>query len=102
MSLFETMKGIKLPTTDAERNELVVTEGSNGFWDYHLSRRVNHLRALCGAATLPTAIPVSAWGAPAEEGLPKSPNYCEKCARLAWPEGQAAGDAASPGSARNG
>ena len=52
MSLFETMKGIKLPTTDAERNELVVTEGANGFWNYHLARRVNHLRALCGAALI--------------------------------------------------
>lgn len=86
MSLFETMKGIKLPTTDEERNELVITEGSNGFWNYHLSRRANHMRALCGTATLPTALPVSAWDAPAEAGLPKTPTYCEKCARLAWPE----------------
>lgn len=95
MSLFETMKGIKLPTTDAERNELVVTEGSNGFWNYHLARRVNHLRALCGAPTLPTAIPVSAWGAAAQENLPKSPTYCEKCAALAWPPAEPAQDAAA-------
>ncbi len=85
MSLFETMKGVKIPTTDEERNELVITEGSNSFWNYHLSRRVNHMRALCGAATLPTALPVSAWGAPGEAGLPKSPTYCQKCADIAWP-----------------
>jgi hypothetical protein len=36
---------------------------------------------------LPTAFPVSAWGAPGEEGLPKAPTYCEKCARIAWLDG---------------
>lgn len=88
MSLFDVMKqsGMQIPTTEAERNELVVTEYSNGYWQYHLSRRANVMRALCGTPTLPTAIPVSAWGAPGEEGLPKSPTYCEACARAAWPQ----------------
>lgn len=100
MSLFDTMKqsGVQIPTTEAERNELVVTEGSTGYWYYHLSRRVNLMRALCSAPTLPTAIPLSAWGAPAEEGLPKSPTYCQACARIAWPQPESAGDASSPGS----
>lgn len=90
MSLFETMKGVKIPTTDAERNELVVTEGSNGYWNYHLSRRVSLMRALCGKPTLPTAIPLTAWGAPSEENLPKPPTYCEACTRLAWPPAESA------------
>ena len=91
MSLFDVLKhsGAPIPTTDAERNELVVTEGSTGYWHYHLSRRASIMRGLCGAPTLPTAIPVSAWGAK-EEGLPKPPKYCEKCAALAWPPSGAA------------
>lgn len=87
MSLFESMKGVPIPKTEAERNEVVVTESSHGIWDYHLSRRTNIMRALCGAPTMPTAIPVSAWGAKAEENLPRQPVYCEKCAQLAWPKG---------------
>ncbi|MBS0304960.1 MAG: hypothetical protein JSR43_06200 [Proteobacteria bacterium] len=86
MSLFETMKGVPIPRTEAERNELVVTEASDGYWSYHLSRRVSLMRSLCGKATLPTAIPVSAWGSKPEENLPKAPTYCQACARLAWPE----------------
>jgi len=89
MSLFESMKGVPLPTTDAERNELAVTESSHGIWDYHLSRRSNIMRSLCGAPTMPTAIPVSAWGEQPAEELPRRPMYCETCARLAWPEGKA-------------
>ncbi|MDE2613099.1 MAG: hypothetical protein KGL78_06620 [Burkholderiales bacterium] len=86
MSLFETMKGVPVPKTEAERNELVVTEVANGFWDYHLSRRASIMRSLCGKSTLPTAIPLSAWGAKMEENLPKAPSYCPACARLAWPD----------------
>ncbi len=100
MSLFDSLNqsGIQIPKTDAERNELVVTEGSTGYWHYHLSRRVNVMRGLCGAPTLPTAIPLSAWGAPAEEGLPKPPKYCDACARLAWPASDTT-DAATASSA---
>jgi len=86
MSLFETMKGVPIPQTEAERNELVVTEAANGFWDYHLSRRASLMRSLCGKSTLPTAIPVSAWEAQPQESLPKKPVYCRTCARLAWPQ----------------
>lgn len=89
MSLFESMKGVQIPKTEAERNELVVTESSHGIWDYHLSRRANIMRSLCGTPTMPTAIPVSAWGEQLDENLPRRPTYCETCARLAWPQGGA-------------
>lgn len=92
MSLFDVLKnaGTPIPTTEAERDELVVTEVSTGYWTYHLSRRRNIMRGLCGAPTLPTAMPLSAWGAPGDENLPahKQPVYCEKCAWIAWPNGQ--------------
>lgn len=94
MSLFDAMKnaGVEIPKTEAERNQLVITEVSTGYWQYHLSRRGNIMRGLCGAATLPTAMPLSAWGAPGDPGLPKDkgPRYCEKCANIAWPNGQPA------------
>jgi len=98
MSLFDTMKGVPLPTTEAERNEFVVSEVSHGFWEYHLSRRNNILRALCGAPTMPTAMPLSAWGSQVEEGLPRRPVYCEACASIAWPlSDEAAKDAKRSG-----
>jgi hypothetical protein len=85
MSLYDAMKGQPLPATEAERNELVVSEVSRGFWVYHLSRRSNPLRSLCNAATMPTAIPLAAWGKPIDEGLPRQPSFCEACTRIAWP-----------------
>ena len=98
MSLFDAMKGVPLPTTEAERNELVITEISQGFWEYHLSRRNNILRALCNAPTVPTAMPLSTWGSAADAGLPKSPKWCEACARIAWPEAGTSGrDTKLPG-----
>lgn len=94
MSLFETMKGVDIPKTEAERNELVVTEHSTSYWNYHLSRRSNIMISLCKVGTLPTAIPLSAWGTRVDEGLPKTPTYCEKCAAIAWPDGEGPGQAA--------
>ena len=95
MSLFDSMKGVPLPKTEAERNELTITESTHGIWNYHLSRRASILRSLCGTATMPTALPVSAWGEQPDENLPKRPTYCEACARLAWPKDEA-GDGAKP------
>lgn len=104
MDLFDVMKhsGMQIPTTEAERNELVVTEGSHGYWNYHLSRRANVLRGLCGVPTLPTAIPVSAWGVQGEESLPQAPTYCAKCASRAWPSAEPAEDAAASNPGRAG
>ncbi len=102
MSLFESMKGVPIPTTDAERNEIVVTESSHGIWDYHLSRRSNIMRSLCGTPTMPTAIPVSAWGQQLDENLPRRPTYCETCTRLAWPQGEVDGGASQQEPGRGG
>ncbi len=92
MSLFDSMKGVEIPRTEAERNEIVVTETTHGIWDYHLSRRANIMRSLCGTPTMPTAIPVSAWGEKTNEKLPRQPTYCDACTRLAWPDGKPDGD----------
>lgn len=89
MSLFDSMQGVQIPKTDADRNELTITESTHGIWDYHLSRRGNIMRGLCGTPTMPTAMPLSAWGEQPTEKLPRSPTYCEKCSRLAWPKDEA-------------
>ena len=95
MSLFDQMKGVQPATTEAERDELVVTEATHGVWDYHLSRRRNLLRALCGKPTMPTAIPLSAWNKSVQENLPKSPTYCDACTGLAWPRDDDSGQGAT-------
>ena len=102
MSLFDSMKGVPLPRTEAERNELTVTESTHGIWDYHLSRRANIMRALCGTPTMPTAMPVSAWGEQPKEDLPRRSTYCEKCTRLAWPQEEAGDGTTKPGSGGGG
>jgi len=88
MSLFDSMKDIQIPTTEAEKNEVVISESTHGVWDYHLSRRSNILRGLCGTPTLPTKMPLSAWGEQYDENLPKKPSYCKKCEERAWPDGK--------------
>lgn len=91
MGLFESMEGMDIPKTDAERNEVVVTEHAKSYWNYHLSRRNNIMRSLCGTATMPTVMPLSAWGVETREKLPKPPTWCQKCADIAWPDGKKPG-----------
>jgi hypothetical protein len=64
---------------------LRVVEGIHGLWRYHLAPAERQAQALCGAKTMVTSIPLSAWGHRSDH-LYES--YCEKCARS--PEGRAA------------
>lgn len=64
---------------------IIVTEGVEGFYRYHLSSDAPHefVRGLCGARTMRTSIPVASWGIPFGEHLVPRPKFCEKCAELA-------------------
>lgn len=62
----------KLP----QKDELHVTEGVSGGWHYHLSEPTTNARAICGAQTMYTAIPLSAWGRAGHLGE----TYCMACA----------------------
>lgn len=59
--------------------DLAVSEGVAGVWHYHLSQRGQTSRALCGAKTMMTGIPVTAWGKPFGEHFPKQPTWCKAC-----------------------
>lgn len=61
---------------------IVVSEGVSGVWHYHLSRDDRKTRGLCGAHTMPTAIPLDAWRMPFGEHFPKRPTWCENCEAL--------------------
>lgn len=41
---------------------LHITEGIGGVWFYHLSESNTNARALCGANTMSTSIPLTSWG----------------------------------------
>ena len=58
---------------------LKVTEGISGVWHYHLSEAHRESRAICGAQTMGTSIPLEGWRVPFGEHFPKKPTWCEKC-----------------------
>ena len=61
--------------------ELVVVEGIDGAWHYHLAqRRKGYIRALCGAATIPTELRAACWGVTSGH---LSEVYCRGCENLA-------------------
>ena len=58
---------------------LHVTEGVSGVWHYHLSSAGTNATALCGAKTMSTEVPVSAWGARGH----LNEKWCATCASQA-------------------
>lgn len=58
-------------------DDLVVTEGVESTWHYHLSYAKNgkDTRALCGAQVMNTQIPLSAWGTVGH----LRERWCKKC-----------------------
>lgn len=70
----------KAPTTAdvaARTSGLHVTEGVSGNWHYHLSAPGTNAKALCGAHTMYTGVPLSAWGFKGH----LNETYCTKCAK---------------------
>lgn len=59
-----------------------VTEGVLGTWHYHLSTTGTNATALCGARTMHTSVPLSAWGFKGE----LRERYCSECAGKAQDE----------------
>ena len=58
---------------------LVVTEGIESRWRYHLSNAKGTTRSLCGAKTMHTAMQLSAWGTVSH----LNERYCPQCAHQA-------------------
>lgn len=63
---------------DSERpqgRDLIISEGIASVWFFHLSERQTPTRALCGAQTFATLIPLRTWG---QRGH-LNERYCTKC-----------------------
>ena len=58
---------------------LVITEGIESTWHYHLSESDNKTRALCGKQTMPTNFPITNWGLK-DKHIGQC--YCKKCEEL--------------------
>lgn len=61
-----------------EGQELHITEGRAGTWYYHLSQAGINATAVCGAKTMHTEIPLSAWGVRGH----LNERWCPTCAEL--------------------
>lgn len=74
---------------NSEDNEraLHITEGVAGTWFYHLSQAGTNARALCGAQTMHTAVPLASWGVKGH----LNERYCAACEQAGAGELQAAG-----------
>ena len=59
-----------------------IVEGIAGMWSYHISTDVPY-RALCGAQTMNTSIPIERWESVFGEHFPKRPTWCSECASKA-------------------
>lgn len=56
-----------------------VSEGIHGTWFYHLSTNEHSTLGLCGARTMHTSVPLSAWGGVGH----LNERYCKECEKLA-------------------
>jgi hypothetical protein len=61
----------------------MVTEGSMGYYNYHLSLIDKPCRSLCGKNTMRTSIPLSGYESPGGEHLVPRPTWCTECKDIA-------------------
>lgn len=57
-----------------------IVEGVSGFYHYHVAEQATNARALCGAATMYTAMNLEDWGVPFGRHFAKRPTWCNACA----------------------
>jgi hypothetical protein len=60
-------------------SDIVITEGIDGWSDYHLSKADNNRVSLCGVHTMRTRMAISMWGTKTQHAT----TYCNKCAAKA-------------------
>lgn len=71
---------------------LHITEGVAGVWFYHLSPAGINSKALCGAQTMLTQLPLSAWGVRGH----LNERYCAVCEGAGREDLQSAGARITP------
>lgn len=62
--------------------KLMITEGVESLWHYHLSYDNTKSRGLCGARTMYTTIHVEDWRVPFGEDWGKQPTWCTACEQI--------------------
>lgn len=72
MSLFASDKG-----DTPEKNAVHITESIGGNWFYHVSPQGINGKAVCGARTMHTSVPLNAWGIKTH----LNERYCSECAK---------------------
>lgn len=60
----------------------VIVEGVSGYWHYHLGKSDRYGKALCGADTMYTAMPLDNWKKKFGEHFPKRPSWCDTCEKI--------------------
>ncbi len=63
----------------AEGQRLVVTEGVESVWHYHLSNADDRTKSICGKRTMAASVALSEWKVPFGGHLPKKPTWCKDC-----------------------
>ncbi len=59
-----------------------IVEGINGYYSYHMIKHgEGPARALCGARTMCTSLPIESWGEEFSIGC-QSAKWCKDCERL--------------------
>lgn len=70
-----------------EKPEVIVTEGVEGTWHYHLSKPDHHIRSLCQKYTMICNLSFEKWGTVTD----LKEKYCEKCMEIYQREKKAKG-----------
>ena len=58
--------------------DFIVTEGVQGTWYYHISKKNEFTKSLCGAHAMITSLPLSSWGIKSRLGE----RFCDQCKSL--------------------
>uniref|UniRef100_A0A6H1ZKU7 Uncharacterized protein n=1 Tax=viral metagenome TaxID=1070528 RepID=A0A6H1ZKU7_9ZZZZ len=76
------MKRLKMDIKIELTKPFIITEGISGTWFYHISKKNNFVRSLCGKPTMKTSLTFRSWGIKTH----LNERYCEKCFGLALNE----------------
>lgn len=57
---------------------MIISEGVEGYFFYHISPNDTPVKSLCGKLVMPTSIPLTTWGTKGH----LNERYCNECEKL--------------------
>lgn len=60
------------------KQKLIITEGIEGYWNYHLSFSSMFTKSLCGKDVMKTSLKKSQWGTKTH----LNESYCDECVEI--------------------